>query len=361
MSAPRRTGSRFLRPSAGFWARPEVRRYLPAAIGLLAMVLLALTFAVAPGRTRRDAGLATRVDAAQPGSVSEERADLKRAPDSRSETVIALARGAPVTIMEEKGTWCRVRDGSGREGYLPRHAVEREADRALRARRAETILKFQPLSADIAEDSPLLLAPFSFAAVWGQAERGASIDVYSVDHGYYALRLPDGTLGFIASEDVDIVPANPAEPALTPGSGRVVKGISVSEQNPTPPPASEESPAPGAVPGSALPATEVPLAGITGEPPAAPETAPAVLLGKVDPIYPSAALSARIAGTVVLQVTIDREGNVTGADVKRAAPLGMTEAAIAAVERWKYRPATGPGGPIPSMKLVRIEFKPPGD
>jgi TonB family protein len=359
VSAPRRTGSRFLRRPAGFWARPEVRRYLPAAIGLLAMVLLALTFAVAPGRTRRDAGLATRLDAAQPGSVSEERADLRRAPDSRSETMITLARGAPVTIVEEKGTWCRVRDGSGRQGYLPRHAVEREADRALRARRAETILKFQPLSADIAEDSPLLLAPFSFAAVWGQAERGASVDVYSVDHGYYALRLPDGTLGFIASEDVDIVPANPAEPALTPGSGRVVKGISVSEQNPAPPAAADESPVPGAVPGP--PAMEVPLAGITGEPPAVPETAPAVLLEKIEPVYPAAALSARVAGTVVLQVTIDREGNVTRVDVKRPAPLGMTEAAIAAVERWKYRPATGPGGPIPSMKLVRIEFKPPGD
>lgn len=358
MSAPRRTGSRFLRRPAGFWARPEVRRYLPAVIGILAMVLLALTFAVAPGRTRRDAALATRLDVAQPGSVSEERADLRRSPDSRSETQITLARGAPVTILEEKGTWCRVRDGSGREGYLPRHAVEREADRALRARRAETILKFQPLSADIAEDTPLLLAPFSFAAVWGQAERGASVDVYSVDHGYYALRLPDGTLGFIASEDVDIVPANPAEPALTPGSGRVVKGISVSEQNPAPPPATESAPAPGS-PYGAPPAMEVPLAGITGEAPGATDTAPAVLVGKVDPVYPPAALSARVAGTVVLQVTIDREGNVTRADVKRSAPLGMTEAAIAAVERWKYRPATGPGGPISSMKLVRIEFKPP--
>jgi protein TonB len=87
--------------------------------------------------------------------------------------------------------------------------------------------------------------------------------------------------------------------------------------------------------------------------------APAVLLSKVDPVYPPAAFSARVAGTVVLQVSIDREGSVTRLDVKRPAPLGMTEAAIAAVQRWKYRPAVGPAGPIPSMKLVRIEFKPP--
>jgi TonB family protein len=334
-----------------------VRRYLPAAIGFLAMVLLALTFAVAPGRTRRDSALTASIPAAQPGIVSEERADLRRAPDSRSEVEITLARGAPVTIEEEKGTWCRVRDGSGREGYLPRHSVEREADRAMRSRRAETIFKFQPLSADIAEDTPLLLAPFSFAAVWGEAERGASVDVYAVDHGYYAIKLPDGGLGFIASEDVDIVPANPAEPALTPGSGKVVKGISVSEQNPEAPVGPEPPPA-APSPGPVLPATEIPTVGITGEPPA-PEAAPAVLLSKVDPVYPPAAFSARVAGTVVLQVSIDREGSVTRLDVKRPAPLGMTEAAIAAVQRWKYRPAVGPAGPIPSMKLVRIEFKPP--
>jgi TonB family protein len=336
-----------------------VRRYLPAAIGILAMVLLALTFAVAPGRTRRDAALTTSVSAVQPGNVSEERADLRRAPDSRSEAEITLARGAPVTIEEEKGTWCRVRDGSGREGFLPRHSVERESDRALRSRRAETIFKFQPLSADIAEDTPLLLAPFSFAAVWGDAERGASVDVYSVDHGYYAVKLPDGGLGFIASEDVDIVPANPAEPALTPGSGKVVKGISVSEQNPQPPAVPETPPGAAAAPAPVLPATEIPTAGITGEAPGASEAAPAVLLEKVDPAYPPAAFSARVAGTVVLQITIDRDGAVTRLDVKRPAPLGMTEAAIAAVQRWKYRPAFGPAGPIPSMKLVRIEFKPP--
>lgn len=320
-------------------------------------MLLLLTLAVAPRRTRRDASLSAGGPVAQPGTVSEERASLRREPDSRAEAEIDLARGAPLTIEEEKGTWTRVRDGSGREGFLPRRSVERDADRALRARRAETILKFPPLSADVEADTPLLLAPFSFAATWGEAERGSSVEVYSVDHGYYAVRLPDGTLGFVSSEDVDVVPSNPAEPALAPGAGKVVKGISVSEQEPVavPAPPGELAVSPPGAPTPVPPdAATIPA---SSEPPG--EIAPAVLLEKVDPVYPAAALAAHVPGTVVLQVSIDREGKVVKIEPKRPAPLGMTEAAIAAVEQWKYKPAMAPGGPIPSMKLVRIEFKPP--
>jgi TonB family protein len=344
----------------GFWARPEVRRYFPVGIGALALVLLLLTFAVAPRARRRSAEITPVVRASEPATISEREADVRRAPESRSDVVITLRRGSAITLVEEQGIWCRVQDGSGRVGFLLRHSVERDADRALRERRAETIFRYSPLSGDVADDTPLLLAPFSFAAVWGEAGRGDSLPIYSVDHGYYATKLPDGTLGFVASEDVDVIPANPAEPALTPGAGKVVKEISVAEQSP--PPAVE---APGApvipgmpsdVPAPGPPAAGVPPGGVSGE---TAEVAPAVLLQKVEPAYPPAAFAAHVAGTVILQVSIDRDGAVTRIEVKRPAPLGMTEAAIAAVERWKYKPATALGGPIPSIKLVRIEFKPP--
>jgi len=348
--------------AAPFWTRPDVRKYLPVSIGGLAIVLLALTLAVAPGRRRPSVDFAATEVPAEAAKISEERVALRRSADSRSDSLAELRRGEAVTIEEQKGTWCRVRDASGRAGFLPRRSVERASDLALRRHRGEAILKFAPLAGDVADDTPLLLAPFSFAPVWGPIERGASLEVYSVDHGYYAVKLPDGTLGFVDSEDVDIIPADPAEPALAAVSGKVVKGISVSEREPVP-----AEPLPGVAgvpsapppmgPGAESSAVVVPGEGVSGEPSA---VAPAVLIEKVEPVYPSAALGARVAGTVVLQVTIDRQGSVTRVDTKRPAPLGMTEAAIAAVERWKYKPALGPGGPISSMKLVRIEFKPPG-
>ncbi|HWC65254.1 MAG TPA: SH3 domain-containing protein, partial [Thermoanaerobaculia bacterium] len=123
------TGRKRPRPRyrPGFWVRPEVRRrYLPVAIGVLAMILLALTFAVAPrGRRRQTAPPAAGAAEPEPAAISEERVELRRDPDSRSEAIIALGRGSGVTVEEQRGTWCRVRDRSGREGWLPRHSVER--------------------------------------------------------------------------------------------------------------------------------------------------------------------------------------------------------------------------------------------
>ena len=345
------------RPSvSGFWQRPDVRRLLPVAIGVISLLLLILTLALAPRRSRRFVAPAETVDAPEPATVAAAQDEFKETADPRSASVATLARGQAVTILSRQGLWSRVRDASGREGFLPSRSLERDADRAARGKRAETIFKFAPLSGDVAETTPFLLAPFSFAPVWGAAEQGDSLDIFSVDHAFYAVKLPDGTLGFVASRDIDIVPANPAEPALVAGSGKVVRGISVSEENPSAAPpttVSESAPPPSSPAVSSEPAA----------PPPAPERttiAPAVLVEKVDPIYPEAALSARASGTVILQISIDAQGSVTRVEVKREGLMGMTEAAKDAVSRWKYRPANGPNGPIPSMKQVRIEFQPPG-
>ena len=340
----------------GFWQRPEVKRLLPVGIGLGSVVLLVLTLLLAPRRSRRFVPPAEETAAPEAAVVSEADAVVRADADPRAARVADLVRGNPVTILERRGLWARIRAGGNPEGFIPSRSIERESDRQARARRAETIFKFAPLSGDVAEATPLLLAPFSFAPVWGRAEQGASLDIYSVDHAFYAVKLPDGSLGFVASRDVDIVPANPSEPALVPGSGKVVRGISVSEENP--PAISEPSSDVPASPPPPAPVTEaIPPSGV------APEALPiaqAVLLEKVDPVYPPAALAAHASGTVVLQISIDAQGAVTRVEVKREGVLGMTEAAVKAVSRWKYRPATGPRGPIGSMKQVRIEFQPPG-
>jgi len=42
--------------------------------------------------------------------------------------------------------------------------------------------------------------------------------------------------------------------------------------------------------------------------------------------------------------------------VTRGLPFGLSDAAAVAIRQWKYRPARGPDGPIPSRKTVRILF-----
>ncbi|MDQ3488923.1 MAG: M56 family metallopeptidase, partial [Acidobacteriota bacterium] len=57
----------------------------------------------------------------------------------------------------------------------------------------------------------------------------------------------------------------------------------------------------------------------------------------VSPAYPPLAKSARVAGMVILEVLIDREGRVTDAQVLRSIPL-LDQAAIDAVMQWAFTP-----------------------
>ncbi len=57
-----------------------------------------------------------------------------------------------------------------------------------------------------------------------------------------------------------------------------------------------------------------------------------------DPLYPELAKGARVQGTVVLELTVDREGNVTEVRVVESTPP-FDQAAIDAVREWKYVPS----------------------
>ena len=62
-----------------------------------------------------------------------------------------------------------------------------------------------------------------------------------------------------------------------------------------------------------------------------------LLVTKVAPEYPEEARQARIQGTVILQVRIDKEGNVVNLELISGHPM-LAPAAIEAVRQWKYRP-----------------------
>jgi protein TonB len=104
-----------------------------------------------------------------------------------------------------------------------------------------------------------------------------------------------------------------------------------------------------------LPAPERPAA-----PPAAPVRlhqgiAPPVPISNAPPVYPSLARTARIEGTVILDVVIDEQGRVTGAKVLRSAPL-LDQAAIDAITAWRYEPARLNGTPIAVAMPVTVRF-----
>jgi len=76
----------------------------------------------------------------------------------------------------------------------------------------------------------------------------------------------------------------------------------------------------------------------------------------VSPIYPEAARKVRLEGVVILDMVVDRDGNVGDVRVLRPLAYGLTEAAITAVKQWKYEPSTVDGAPVAVVFTVTVRF-----
>jgi TonB family protein len=72
----------------------------------------------------------------------------------------------------------------------------------------------------------------------------------------------------------------------------------------------------------------------------ATEVAARVVTGEA-PEYPPVARKARIAGTVIVDIWIDRHGAVERAQVVKPLPFGLAEAAHDAVVKWRFRAIDG--------------------
>ena len=78
----------------------------------------------------------------------------------------------------------------------------------------------------------------------------------------------------------------------------------------------------------------------------------------VKPDYPELARIARIEGNVVLQAVIDCHGTVDDVEVLRCTrpAFGFEEAAITAVQQWRYEPATQDGRPVSVYFTILVDF-----
>jgi TonB family protein len=83
--------------------------------------------------------------------------------------------------------------------------------------------------------------------------------------------------------------------------------------------------------------------------------AEASLISKTDPVYPAAALSARISGTVKFTVTVGVDGKVEDLQLVSGHPL-MVQAATDAVLTYVYHPATVDGKAVPFVTEVMVPF-----
>ena len=82
----------------------------------------------------------------------------------------------------------------------------------------------------------------------------------------------------------------------------------------------------------------------------------------VAPEYPDRALTDRISGSVTVQYIVDKQGRTRDVKVVESAPKGVfDDAAIEAIQRWRYRPLQYDGQPVEVPVRTRIRFELPND
>jgi protein TonB len=75
----------------------------------------------------------------------------------------------------------------------------------------------------------------------------------------------------------------------------------------------------------------------------------------VPPLYPDIARLARKEGRVILEALLDVTGKVEAVKVLRSEPL-LDDAAVRAVQQWRYTPTELNGVPVPVLMTITVVF-----
>ena len=134
------------------------------------------------------------------------------------------------------------------------------------------------------------------------------------------------------TKELDITPVEAGSPDL----GVVIGDVSSSTALIPPPP-------------PPLPVVRVPIrVGGAIQPPAK--------VHHVAPLYPAIALTAGIQGMVIVSATIDADGQVVDTVVLNAHPV-LAQAAVDAVQQWRFTPTRLNGEPVPVVMTVTVNFQ----
>ncbi len=86
------------------------------------------------------------------------------------------------------------------------------------------------------------------------------------------------------------------------------------------------------------------------------EVRPAFPLVFPDPVVPQSQIPSGVAGNVIVEITIDEQGNVTAMKVLQGLGYGIEEKVLAALRNWRFQPAMMDGHAIASQQDVHFRF-----
>ena len=80
-----------------------------------------------------------------------------------------------------------------------------------------------------------------------------------------------------------------------------------------------------------------------------------MIVQRIVPVYPAIARAVRLEGTVVLQATISKTGTIENLRIL-SGPQILQQAAINAVQQWRYRPYLLNGDPVEVETTINVNF-----
>jgi periplasmic protein TonB len=86
------------------------------------------------------------------------------------------------------------------------------------------------------------------------------------------------------------------------------------------------------------------------------KTEPPVPVRTFPPDYPDELRREGVSGLVMVRCSIDEQGNVTETVVEKSSNVAFEKPAIAAVKRWKFKPAKQDGTPVAIKVSIPIKF-----
>ena len=81
-----------------------------------------------------------------------------------------------------------------------------------------------------------------------------------------------------------------------------------------------------------------------------------LLIKRVNPVYPHAALAIHAQGAVQIEATVNKEGRVVNPKVLSGDAV-LAQAALDAVRQWRYKPYYLDGEPVEIKTQITVNFK----
>jgi protein TonB len=81
-----------------------------------------------------------------------------------------------------------------------------------------------------------------------------------------------------------------------------------------------------------------------------------VAINRAKPDYTDVARKAHVNGVVVVEAVVNKEGEVEQVKVLKGLPMGLSEQAVDAVKKWRFKPGTLNGEPVDVIFSLTVNF-----